>query len=873
MHPSLWAHRASTALSRQLARWTRKKADPAPGPVDDGYLDLRSLAAATGAWAAAWELVRHDPALVRALTVAVGLLLVFLFGALLRNKGLLAWSHHWWTPLAAAAVGVFLVSAAISTHYLAQQDPTFAALAAASSTVRLEAVVTGDARWVRQGNAGHAGERVIGEPGDHASTEPASSLLVEVRILKYATNGSWHAGAAEAVLVMDPTDSSGDPGPRPGRILSGLARISLAAPGERQGYWLRAAAPLQSRAGPVSEPVSEQWRERFAREALVLPGEGPALLPGMVMGDRSRQSEELSTAMKTAGLAHLTAVSGANVAMILGSVLWLCRFAGVNRWLALGASLLTLVGFVILVHPEPSVIRAAVMGAVGALAVYLGRGRQALTALCLCVCAVLAWDPWYAREPAFQLSALATAGIVLMGHRLGALGRRIMPGWLADGVAISTSAQLFCLPVLLGMNPAFSLYAVPANVVAAPVVPLVTVVGMAALLLCSVPGPWVQPLIWVAGIPAHWIGTLGNLVNGLPSALLPWPEGFAGRSAAVLVATLALISVWLAATPAMERDQHPRGVPGSGLLRPKPLARWLTPLLDVLLRWGRRGLAGAAALACLGLLAGLTIPATNWWPTRPEEWQLAACDVGQGDSFVLRSGPSHAVLVDTGAEPAAVDQCLQELGVTVIDALFITHLHADHAGGIEGAVRGRTVHQAFFSTGTRRTDLPGLPEGRHATEPPVGQQGTAGAVSWEIIGPDGDPRGEQENNASLVIIFSIDAPDRPPFTVLATGDLEEEAMATVLRGHPDLRVDVLKVSHHGAKNGGTAVIDQSRARVALIGVGADNSYGHPTQVILDALHSAGMRTFRTDLNGLIRLHASPSGQLVVTGQQPPASGG
>ncbi|MDN6170563.1 MAG: ComEC/Rec2 family competence protein, partial [Micrococcaceae bacterium] len=342
-----------------------------------------------------------------------------------------------------------------------------------------------------------------------------------------------------------------------GRIVSGLARLSPAEPGERQGYWLRAVASMQTRDTPSPEPVSEQWRRRFVLESAVLPGTGPALLPGMVMGDRSAQGPELDSAMKTAGLAHLTAVSGANVAMILGSVLWLCRFCGVNRWLALGASLVTLVGFVILVHPEPSVIRAAVMGAVGAVAVYLGRGRQALTALCVCVCGVLAWDPWFAREPAFQLSVLATAGIVLMGARLGALARRIMPGWLADGVAISTSAQLFCLPVLLGMNPAFSLYAVPANVLAAPLVPLVTVAGMSALLLCAVPGPWAQPLIWLAGIPADWIGMLGRLVHGLPGALLPWPEGSGGRGAAVLLALMALVAVWLAATPAAEAGPHP----------------------------------------------------------------------------------------------------------------------------------------------------------------------------------------------------------------------------------------------------------------------------------------------------------------------------
>ncbi|MDN5887548.1 MAG: ComEC/Rec2 family competence protein [Micrococcaceae bacterium] len=855
-------------LQRLLSRWARPDAGTASGPVDDGYLDLRSLAAAAGAWAAAWELVRHDPALARILTVALGLLLVFLFGVLMRNRGLLAWSRHWWTPVAAAAVGVFLVSAAISTHSLAQMDPTFAALAATSSTLRVEAVVTGDPRRIETGGAAHTGEPIVGQHAAEERPEPTARLMVDVRILKYSAHGNWHAGAAEAVLVLDAGRAGPGAEPLPGRIVSGLARLSPAEPGERQGYWLRAVASMQTRDTPSPEPVSEQWRRRFVLESAVLPGTGPALLPGMVMGDRSAQGPELDSAMKTAGLAHLTAVSGANVAMILGSVLWLCRFCGVNRWLALGASLVTLVGFVILVHPEPSVIRAAVMGAVGAVAVYLGRGRQALTALCVCVCGVLAWDPWFAREPAFQLSVLATAGIVLMGARLGALARRIMPGWLADGVAISTSAQLFCLPVLLGMNPAFSLYAVPANVLAAPLVPLVTVAGMSALLLCAVPGPWAQPLIWLAGIPADWIGMLGRLVHGLPGALLPWPEGSGGRGAAVLLALMALVAVWLASTPAAEAGPHPGRW---AWLRPFAGGRWASrtgPAPGT----GRRTVAGAAALGCLGLLAGLTLPATAWWPDPPGLWQVAGCDVGQGDSFVLRSAPDHAVVIDTGLDPDVVDDCLDELGVHTIDALFITHLHADHAGGVEGAVRGRTVEQAFYSTGTDSTELPGLPQGLEATVPEVGQTGSAGPVSWEVIGPIGDPRGEEENDASLVVVFRMAAPGHPPFTLLATGDLEEQAMDAVLRAHPELQVDVLKVSHHGAKNGGTAVIDQSGARVALIGVGGGNSYGHPTPKILKALHEAGMHTFRTDLNGTIRLRVTPTGELVITGRPVRPSG-
>lgn len=847
---------------RRASRWARPDPDAPPGPVDDGHLDLRSLSTALGAWSSAWFLIQREPRLSMLAAVAAAVLLAGLFWVLLRNRGLIAWSHHWWSPVAAAIVGLFLVAAAISVHALAHRDPVLGALADAGATIRAEAVLTGDPRPLA--GRGSVGGAQLVDQGPGAAEDP--TLLIEVRLVRYSAAGNWHAGHAEALLVARPRQFPAGTPPTTGTTVAGLMRISPAGPGERQGYWTTAAGPLTVSGDAAQAPPTERWRERLAAAAAVLPGEGPAMLPGMVMGDRSGQSAALSADMKAAGLAHLTAVSGANVAMLLGTVLGACRFCGVGRWASLACSLSMLVGFVALVHPEPSVIRAAVMGAIGAMAVYAGRGRQALTALCVAVVAVLAWDPWYARQPAFQLSALATAGIVLMGLRLARLGRRIMPGWLADGVAVSASAQLFCLPVLLGMTPAFGAYSVPANIVAAPLVPPVTVLGTVALVLCAVPGPWAGPLVWAAGIPAAWIGALGHVVASWPGALLPWPDVFGSRAAAVLLAVLGMSSVWLAATPPAGRGSAISGWidrDGPGALLGRRVVR---PVAARILARGRRGASAGAALAGLGLLAGLVAPATALLPVAPGPWQMAACDVGQGDALALRTGAHSAVLVDTGPDPEAVDTCLANLGIQRIDTLFITHLHADHAGGITGALSGRELGTVYFSTATGRTSLPGLPPGTKASTPAPGTTGSSGSVSWKVIGPIGDPKGAAENDASLAVVFHL-AAGGSGFSLLAAGDLESQAMGKVLQEQPALHVDVLKVSHHGAKNGGTAVIEASGARVALISVGTGNSYGHPTPLILHALQAAGMQTFRTDVRGTIRLHATVERVLVISGQR------
>ena len=189
-------------------------------------------------------------------------------------------------------------------------------------------------------------------------------------------------------------------------------------------------------------------------------------------------------------------VEGANCSLLAGAVMMALRSLRIRRPVVLGAVLGALVVFVIIVGPEPSVIRAAVMGGIGASAVFFGRGRQALPLLCLAGCVLLCWQPQLAAEPAFQLSLAATAGIVLAARPveqwLTATLGRILPGPVAGTIgaalAVTVCAQVACQPVLVGIAGTLSSYAVPANLLAAPLVPLITVPGTAAGVARAVPG-------------------------------------------------------------------------------------------------------------------------------------------------------------------------------------------------------------------------------------------------------------------------------------------------------------------------------------------------------------------------------------------------
>lgn len=305
--------------------------------------------------------------------------------------------------------------------------------------------------------------------------------------------------------------------------------------------------PVQSGPQVVVVPMRKAWVQSVKRVWMPLSTDASGLLPGMVMGDRSGIDATLNESMKTTGLTHLTAVSGANCTLVLASLMLLVRSLRAPRQVAVLASGAGLVGFVVLVGPDPSVLRAAVMGAIGALAVLGGRPKRVGALLCVTVVVLLLADPWLAMDYAFILSVLATLGIHLVGRRCVDWLAVWWPVWLAQAVAIPLAAQLFCAPVMVLLAPRLTPYTIPANMLAAPVVALVTTVGTFGLAVAAV-----VPLIgslcaFVSGLGAWWVAAIARWMAGLPAASLPWPAGLEGVvlmaavNAAALAALFALV--------------------------------------------------------------------------------------------------------------------------------------------------------------------------------------------------------------------------------------------------------------------------------------------------------------------------------------------
>jgi len=256
------------------------------------------------------------------------------------------------------------------------------------------------------------------------------------------------------------------------------------------------------------------------------PAGARALVPGVALGDDHALPTEVREDMRTVSMTHLTAVSGEHVAIVLG--LALTGLGILPRWARAGVGALVLVGLVVLVRPDGSVLRAATMGAVMLLGVAAGRRSASLPALCTGVIVLLLVDPWQARDYGFALSVLATAGILLGAAPLTAALSRRLPRPLAAGLALPVVAQLACAPVLVLLRPSVGIWSVAANVLAAPPVPVATVCGILAALVA----PWwpqaAAVIAWPATASCAWLALVARVCARLPGAALAWPGQLGG---------------------------------------------------------------------------------------------------------------------------------------------------------------------------------------------------------------------------------------------------------------------------------------------------------------------------------------------------------
>jgi competence protein ComEC len=677
-------------------------------------------------------------------------------------------------------------------------------------SARLDAL---DASWLRH-QVGRSGRAQV------VVTGPARRSRFEVRVPAQVKRFGIDRLREPVLLKLPPGRA-----PPQGAELEVIAKVELPH-GPENGFDERALLrrrgvhvvlrgsswrTVGKRGGPAG--VADRLRARLARTiAPGLEGDRRAVIAGVVLGEDEGLTDDLRDDFRASGLYHLLAVSGQNVALLAGGVLLIAWIAGVSRWVGEVGALTAIVGYVVAVGWQPSVVRAGVAGVLTSLAWLVARPRDRWYFLLLGAAVLLAWNPYSLLEPGFQLSFTAVAAIFVVVPRMGRwLEGYPMPRWLREVLAVSAACGLATAPIVLFHFDAVPAYAVLSNAFAAPAVGPLLGLALVTSAVEPVSASAAATLAWVNGWLAAYVAACARVVAGLPYAEL---------STAAATLTLGVIVLLLLAAFRMRPPRGPR-------------------------------LAVLAALSALVLVGWRSWP-DGHLPPPPQGLRVTVLDVGQGDSIVLQV-PEGAVVVDQGPPEANVARQLARIGVRRVAMLVLTHPQRDHVGGAEQVLETHPVDTvldpALQVESAHQEDA--IAEAREkgigVTLARAGQSYRLGRLRLRVLWPeDGGAPGEDPNQNATVLLASYGEVD-----VLLPAD-SESGVTLPLRPPP---VEVLKVAHHGSADDGLArLLGLVRPEIAVISCGANNDYGHPAPSTLATLEGApNLDLYRTDEDGRITL--------------------
>jgi len=585
--------------------------------------------------------------------------------------------------------------------------------------------------------------------------------------------------------------------------------------------WLPALSSLLSQAGLAA-------RTQVAGQVSGVTREATALVLGITDGDTSLLPSAFKEQLKLLSLTHLNAVSGTNCTIIAALILGLLTKLAISRWRKFVLVALVLVLYLVLVGDQPSVLRAMVMAAIMLLARSSGFKYQPIDLLCVACVTLLLMQPELAASLGFALSVSATAGVLVLAPRVEARLRRYLPNYLALGISVAFSAQLFCLPILVSVQSSYSSLGLVANLLAEPLIPLITVLGVVGAAFAIAHLPLALPMFWLASLPAqviasltHWLGTNDSRIH--------WPTQWFG----VAIAAALALGLTAAAHPKSRYLKVGIGITALSLLAVLP--------------WQFGGAARGA------------YPGPNWF--------YLACNIGQGDATVIRSG-SAVALIDVGRDPSLIDDCLSRLQIKSIRLLVLTHFDLDHVGGLAGVLSGRQIKQALV------TDYPDARPGAEiaerqlrmrgiaVTHAALGLTGRVGNFDWLVLSPHRGGADSVDSNDGSISMLWVGR----QATVFTMADLPASGQIRLMHERVTWwresfrdRPVVLKLSHHGSADQDPDFLAWVHPLITTISVGVNNGYGHPTQKALNWLASDAKLTLRTDQMGSISISQAKSG--------------
>jgi competence protein ComEC len=621
-------------------------------------------------------------------------------------------------------------------------------------------------------------------------------------------------------------------------------------------YYPKVAVIEGGHGSPLLAGIYDLRQNMAATLAEVLPEPQASLAQGVLLGLRGNIPDDLRTDFTRSGTAHVLAISGLNLGIMAGLLvgfgLWLF---GRRHYLYVWLAFVIIWFYTIITGMNPPVVRGAIMASMFLFAEALGRQRSSLAALTFTAAVMVGVSPYILGDASFQLSFLAMAGLIFIFPPLRDAGRRLISARLGDeGFLVATlnlvidsmSATLAAIiavwPLIAYYFGIFSLVGPLATFLVTPVLPVIIVLGSFTMLFglaSTVVAQFFGWLVWpfltymilvvtgtgspsISSVEVGWINPVFIICYYVVLALLIWLHARWQR----------VRSLFAGAAGVMKAGASKSG----GITR---VLKWvIVPLL---------------VAAVLVTYTAATMP--------DDKLHVSFLDVGQGDAILIQKG-SKQVLIDGGPSPQSVTlELSREMPFwdRSIDLVVLTHPHGDHVGGLLEVLRRYDVGQVLYPSLDYESSLYGewrryiVETGITSTIACAGQcidlgDGITLEVLWPTAIPFAGSDADIDNNSVVLLLRDGD------ISFLLTGDSQSEVEWELIRGRAGVNATVIKLGHHGSITSTTAaflaVVDP---QVAVICVGANNTYGLPDEEVITRLEGrvGEANVYRTDINGTI----------------------
>lgn len=579
----------------------------------------------------------------------------------------------------------------------------------------------------------------------------------------------------------------------------------------------------------IREKLKQNIQELLTKETY-------ALGIGILIGDNSRINEKIVEGFKNSNLSHMLAVSGAhiNYVVLTVSILFTKKRAGIKAQRVV--TIMMMLFFMELTQMTSSVVRAGISCIIYMLASLLYRKADVINAMAISTLLILLNNPFKLFDIGFQLSYAGTLGIILFCKLINIPIKNKLLKYLKDSIIISISANIFIIPIMMYQFNTISLTFILSNLLAGPLLGISIILEIIVLLISFMS-------INIAAIPAKVLNILLILIINIAN----WFSNI--EISKIYVITPQIISI---------------------------VAYYLICAAIILKKKNRK----------IIVIIMLTVLIINLFPT-PKKLRINFIDVGQGDSTLIRTETNKVILIDSGGSTASSSfdvgnkvllPYLLDRRIKKIDFIIVSHFDADHCQAFETVIDNINVRKVVVCKQSMITQeyLNIINKCKKKNiKIIVVERGDKLKIDkrteFEILHPGerflDDGKGGLNANA-IVCKMNYKLNNGKIFSILFTGDIEVEAEKELEQVYgKKLKADILKVAHHGSKTSSREeFIKLVSPKIALIGVGENNKFGHPADITLERLEKENVKVYRTDQMGEVSITINKNGEIKVKTQ-------